>query len=119
MVVAHRCIIEASIVQTIEAPRVKSALIILSCMFASRFPAPVPSGGATSIAIGWVSAWLHCAEGGGVDTFYTFLVHYVWFHIAFALCFALLLDAHLAWLVAWLSCLPCRNWWNIIIIILC
>jgi hypothetical protein len=27
-----------------------------------------------------------------------------------------LLYAHLAWLVAWLSCLPCRNWSNIIII---
>jgi hypothetical protein len=29
---------------------------------------------------------------------------------------ALLAFAHLAWLVAWLSCLPCRNWCNIIII---
>jgi hypothetical protein len=27
-----------------------------------------------------------------------------------ALCFALLLYAHLTWLLAWLSCLPCRNW---------
>jgi hypothetical protein len=32
-------------------------------------------------------------------------------------CFALLVSAHLTWLVAWLSCLPCRTWCNIIIII--
>jgi hypothetical protein len=40
---------------------------------------------------------------------------YVWLHVAFALCFALLQFAHLAWFVAWLSCFPCRNWCNVII----
>jgi hypothetical protein len=36
----------------------QSALIILSCLFASRVPAHVPSGRASSIAIGWVFVWL-------------------------------------------------------------
>jgi hypothetical protein len=57
-----------------------------------------------------------CAEGVVVDTFERYLVRYVWFHVAFTLCSALLLYAHLAWLVAWLSCLPCRDWCDIIII---
>jgi hypothetical protein len=34
------------------------------------------------------------------------------------LCPALLVFAQLAWLMAWLSCLPCRNWCYIIIIII-
>jgi hypothetical protein len=45
------------------------------------------------------------------------MVRYVWFHIAFALCFALRVFAHLAWWMARLSGLPCRTWCNIIIII--
>jgi hypothetical protein len=36
--------------------------------------------------------------------------------ICLLLCFDLLVSAHLTWLVAWLSCLPCRTWCNIIII---
>jgi hypothetical protein len=42
-------------------------------------------------------------------------VIYVWLHVAFALCVALLQFAHLAWFVVWLSCIPCRNWCNVII----
>jgi hypothetical protein len=38
--------------------------------------------------------------------------------ICLLLCFDLLVAAHLTWLVAWLSCLPCRTWCNIIIIAL-
>jgi hypothetical protein len=37
---------------------------------------------------------------------------------AFALCLDLLFSAHLAWLTAWLSCLPCRSWCITIIIII-
>jgi hypothetical protein len=29
-------------------------------------------------------------------------------------CFYLLFFAHLAWVVAWLSCLPCLIWWYIV-----
>jgi hypothetical protein len=62
-------------------------------------------------------AAIHCAESDVVDTFKSYLVRCVWFHVAFALCFALPLYAHLAWLLVWVSCLPCRNWCNFMIII--
>jgi hypothetical protein len=38
--------------------------------------------------------------------------------ICLRLCSDLLVFAHLMWLVAWLSCLPCHTWCNIIIIII-
>jgi hypothetical protein len=38
----------------------KSALIILYCLFASGSPTPVPSGSTSCIAIDWCFVWLQC-----------------------------------------------------------
>jgi hypothetical protein len=63
------------------------------------------------------NAFNDCEKGDVVNPVENYLVRSFWFHVALTLGFALLLHAHLVWLVAWLSCLPCRNWCNIIIII--
>jgi hypothetical protein len=77
----------------------------------------MPGGCASAISIDWVFAWLlYIVRKAMLSTHCEHWVRYARFHVAFALCFALLLYAHLTWLVAWLSCLPCRNWCNIIII---
>jgi hypothetical protein len=95
----------------------KSALIILSCLFASRFLCVrayrlcIPNehwwGAFSVLCLAGVVLHWHMID--------RYMVSLCLASICFLLCFALLVSATLTWLVAWLSCLPCRTWCNIII----
>jgi hypothetical protein len=90
----------------------KQALIILLVCSHPSSLAPVPGSCAPLLAIDWVFCFASnlCAEGVVVDTFESYMVRFVWPHYAFVLCLDLLNFAHLAWLVAWISCVRCRKW---------
>jgi hypothetical protein len=64
----------------------------------------------------WRDAFpLLCLVGVVLHTFQRYMVSLCLASICLLLCPASSVFVHLTWLVAWLSCLPCRTWCKIII----